>query len=490
MDLPQANYIRGYLAGLPSVTVVEEPSYFDKDYLSEFASFYSTSARSYPNICRRWHFFSGASISRDTLRRFAAGQKKTLRRLQECYVGFSVIRPIPSAPFGKTVLKWYPDQDLDTPRVTNPSRPYHVHLLGQELTVTGLAWQQQDVAVAACATVGLWTMFQSSAFDENHAIPTTAEITKKANLGFSAGRRIFPSRSLTWEQISEAIKACDLSPLVIDGDIETNHSGRGFSKKLFATTCAAFIRSGYPVLMLGHILGGGGHATVAVGFRSRLSDKVALPNVVPQDSSINVIYVNEDNVGPYVRTEIGFVDEVDQREDQRVCLRDRPPAYAQNAAAIGYEFVPRQLICGVHNDLRMGHDQLLGYAEWLAGVFSQVLEVASSARGVQYDGPLFSARFVRLADYLGQGLKELLSDVPAVLSKVRLGLVEHVRPMPLYIGLIRIGLSDSHSSVLADILLDTTDTDHSPTTALALVSYLPLVSASFRQWAIPIVDAF
>ena len=57
-DSPQLRYVRSYLADLSAKTVVEEPYYFDRDYLAEFSSFYSTSAVGYPNVCRRLHFFS------------------------------------------------------------------------------------------------------------------------------------------------------------------------------------------------------------------------------------------------------------------------------------------------------------------------------------------------------------------------------------------------------------------------------------------------
>jgi len=43
-DLPQAQYLRWYLADLGAQAAIIEPHYFDRDYLSEFASFYCTSS--------------------------------------------------------------------------------------------------------------------------------------------------------------------------------------------------------------------------------------------------------------------------------------------------------------------------------------------------------------------------------------------------------------------------------------------------------------
>ncbi len=54
----QGQYLRWYLADLDAKTVLVEPAYFDRDYLSEFAAFYCTSAAGYANVCRRLHYFS------------------------------------------------------------------------------------------------------------------------------------------------------------------------------------------------------------------------------------------------------------------------------------------------------------------------------------------------------------------------------------------------------------------------------------------------
>lgn len=189
----QARYLRIYLADLGCTAAVVEPVYFDRDYLSEFQAFYSVSTRSYGNRCRRAHYFSGPSVDRAMLHGALAGDEDASRQLQSHYLGFVVLRPIPTAPIGRTVLRWYPDLTPATPRVTTPSREYHAHVAGLRLTVRGLAWQQQDQGVGACATIALWSMLHSSAFDDYHAIPSTADITRFAHLTASLGARVFPS---------------------------------------------------------------------------------------------------------------------------------------------------------------------------------------------------------------------------------------------------------------------------------------------------------
>jgi len=150
----QASYLRCYLADLACSTILEEPLYFDRDYLAEYSAFYSTSTRSYGNRCRRLHFFGGPELTRASLRRAFSGNNAAINRLQSNYLGFAVIRPIPAAPFGRTVLKWYAEKTPNTPRRV-ASRMYDCNIGGLKLLVKGLAWQQQDTGVGACATVAL-----------------------------------------------------------------------------------------------------------------------------------------------------------------------------------------------------------------------------------------------------------------------------------------------------------------------------------------------
>jgi hypothetical protein len=99
----QVQYIREYLRDLGAQSLIVESNYFDRDYLAEFSSFYSVSSRGYPNICRRLHFFA-SSVDKEVFRRALGGNQDTLKVLQQSYLGFSVIRPIPIAPLGRTVL--------------------------------------------------------------------------------------------------------------------------------------------------------------------------------------------------------------------------------------------------------------------------------------------------------------------------------------------------------------------------------------------------
>jgi len=451
--LGQPRYLRHYLADLGAKTVLEETAYFDRDYLSEFAAFYGVSSRGYPNRCRRCHFFACA-VDRRHIRSAAGGSASAIRRLQENYLGFVVIRPIPSAPLGRTVLRWYPESQPQTPRVTDPSRHYECHVAGFTLEVTGLAWQQQDTAVGACATVALWSMLHSSAFDDHHAIPTTASITRYAHRTASLGSRLFPSGGLTIYQLLEAIKEAGLAPVVLQGDLAVN-GDRGFSKERFTSACAALIRSGYPALVLGELENVGRHAVCAVGFRESGAVQPPGGQVLLQDAGVQNLYVHDDNLGPSVKFEI-----IQDPVGNYVRLKTAPPPPRHNLAGLpadptsGYpNFIPAQLVAAVHEDLRMSpdrlHDQAIQTASAICAAYNGLVQ------GQQL-GLTVSTRFIKLHEYLGPELGRMLGGSPKILSKVRLTLAEKVDPMSLHLGVSRIGWG---ATPLVDVLHDTTDSD-------------------------------
>lgn len=453
----QVDYLRGYLADLGATSIIEEPNYFDRDYLAEFSAFYSVSAAGYPNVCRRLHFFVGATILRQDVELAAASDTAAQESLQARYLGFIVLRPIPQAPLGRTVLKWYEDNTKMTPRVVSPSRDYHSNLAGITLKVHGLAWQQQDTGVGACATVGLWTMFHSSAFDDHHAIPTTADITRSAHETASLGARVFPSDGLTSYQISEAIKAWNLAPLIVEGNKQLAMGQTAFDSLRFSASIAAFIRSGYPVLLIGELAGVGHHAICTVGFRSSGNPAIEADSTEVQDSWISHIYVHDDNIGPNVRLKI-----TQGTEGEAVLTMDAPAASpgrtALNLNPVQYmDFVPSRMIVGVHIDLRTSAETLYRAAVTTADGLRIAVNMVLENAGHKPTGNTVSARFVRLCEYLNTELRKTLDTKPALLSQVRLALVEKVCPMSLHIGLIRIG--DENSAPIMDILYDTTDSD-------------------------------
>jgi hypothetical protein len=451
-----AQYIRRYLNDLGCKIVVEEPVYFDRDYLAEFSAFYSKSTRGYLNSCRRLHFFSDPRVDRTKLKRAAGGSARVVADLQQSYLGFAVVRPFDPPLLGRTVLCWYPD-DPSRPghRVTAPSREYAVHISGVRLTVRGLAWQSQDTAVGACATVALWSMLHSSAFDDHHAIPTTAAITMDAHKTASLGSRVFPSSGLTPYQLCEAIKAQKLSPVVVDGDLQVPLEGRRFSSERFLSTCAAFVRSGYPVLMIGKLEGHGIHAVCATGFRDPASPLVATTGETRlHDADIEFVYVHDDNLGPGVRSKVG----VGARGEVRLKpvappVRNNGGAYLDPSAEYP-DFSPSAMVVAVHEDLVVTPDKLHTIGLAIADGFSSWIASRVPA-DEPWAGILLRTRFMDLREYMTSEVARHGLTGP-LLGRVRLELTEVAEPMSLHLGLVQLSW---FGQTMLHVIFDTTDNE-------------------------------
>jgi hypothetical protein len=454
----QVKYLQRYLADMSVRSVLIEDQYFDRDYLSEFSAFYSQNARGYPNICKRIHFFSGTSgiVDRGTLKRAAAGNLRAREKLQAAYLGFAVIRPLPAAQLGRTVLRWY--EDIKTPpRTTDPGRTYECHIAGVTLRVdNALAWQQQDAGVGKCATVAVWSMLQSSAFDDRHGIPTTASITEIANRVSSEGYRIYPSGGLAVRQICDVIIDCKLAPTVVTDGVRMGSFGRA----AFSTACASLIRSGYPVLISGtHWSADGtstGHTICATGFREATSRPTKAGCIALSDEMIRYFYIHDDNLGPNVRCVLRSNSEKGAYlvpcAPRPIDLQNNLPNPTRKSGV----FYPDTLIAAVHDELRMSPQRLneLGHAQAVA------LQTALVNTGLEV-----STRFSIVSKYLGRDLERTLARGPLI-SRVRMALCEQIAPMSLFVGVVRIG---SSAVTLTDTLFDTSELDHQPRAFVTVV---------------------
>ena len=473
-------YLRCYLHDLEARAVVIEPHYFDRDYLSEFEAFYATSSAGYPNICQRVHYFS-IKVTRALFAKAVGGDAVALDVLNNSYLGHVILRPIPGAPIGRTVLKVYPDDvgiAAGTPRVMQPAREYEAHIAGITLRVSGLAWQQQDSAVGSCATVSLWSMLHSSAFDDHHAIPTTAAITSMAHWSAPTGNRIFPDSGLHLAQVLEVIKGHGLAPVMITGDDKENDE---FSRQRFCTLVASFVRSGYPLLVNGWLEDAEreAHTVCIVGFRSSEVPKVKDGEYVLADENIEIVYVHDDNLGPNARFRIELTaGAVSLVPESPVPLRGKWPS--DNPTKTYHDIVPTEIVVAVHQELRTDPLELqraaVNYAAWLPSA----LDHEAKQQGVKgATGMVVGSRFIRLRHYVEQELSSALRARPAsVLTRARLAIWEKVAPMSLHIGLVRVSLG---TEPMMDILFDTSDSDRHlrPT---AYVAFQPHIPWLLKRW--------
>ncbi|MCD4679935.1 MAG: hypothetical protein K8S00_06070 [Bacteroidales bacterium] len=296
-------YLTDYLKVKRVQTVVFENEYVDKDYLEDYAEYYSRSFTGYKKKCHRLHFFS-FEFTDDELK-IAVGNynPEFIATLKEKYLGFCVIKPIPETYFGKTCLKTYDEKDG---RYFPIKREYTANLLGIELKVESLAYQEQDENVAACATSALWSAFHYTGMKFQHEILSPVKITKSATRFHLNANRQFPNEGLSSEEMANGIRSFNLDPLFI------NHLNHFKTKE----TIYSYLKGKIPVLLgivlcvendEGNFKYMGRHAITVTGFNIDKNQHLDGSAFSLEAHRISKNFAHDDQIGPYSRIE--FVNE-------------------------------------------------------------------------------------------------------------------------------------------------------------------------------------
>lgn len=291
-----ADYLDKYAATLGCKTMVIEREYVDGDYLDDFAAYYSRCFDRYKRRCSRIHLFASSIREEQLLETLLGGEAQTAEELQDRYLGFIVVRPLPNAPIGRTALSVFPPENGR--RQYRAIRKYRVSLFGIPLEVESLAYQQQDSVVAACATVALWCAFHGTSQLFHSSLPRPAEITKIASHATSPGR-VFPNHGLDLRQICDAVRATGIEPELFSVDGTTQ----------LPSLLYAHLAAHIPVIVCAEIEGLDHHAFTLTGWSIQNSvhtkeahDDTCIPML---GRRISAFYAHDDQIGPFARLDVG-----------------------------------------------------------------------------------------------------------------------------------------------------------------------------------------
>jgi hypothetical protein len=286
-------------------TVVVEENYVDRDHLEDFSHYYVRCFAEYHRFCKRLHFFAGdpfgpAEFLAAVERRGGPLDDEALRRR---YQGFVVVRPLPDAVVGRTVLV-PPVGELGA--VFPTLRRYEPNLFGVTLPITGLAFQEQDTVLAACATTALWSALHKTADLFGSRAPSPSAVTEAATR-YEHRTRAIPSRFLNVRQMCQAICEADLQPEVHD-----LAGPQGLLPGI--SLCYAYLCLGVPVVLGVEIEDQGDHAVVLTGFRLSPTpvDRAELllpgstqPLPLLAERWIGGFYAHDDQHGPFCVLDVG-----------------------------------------------------------------------------------------------------------------------------------------------------------------------------------------
>jgi hypothetical protein len=107
-------YLNDYLLKIKAKTVITEHEYIDKDFIIDYAKFYSRTFKKIKKTTTRYHFFNENITREEFVNGLARSENNDLQeKLQRSYLGFVVKKPIESPNplrqklIGRTLLKTY-----------------------------------------------------------------------------------------------------------------------------------------------------------------------------------------------------------------------------------------------------------------------------------------------------------------------------------------------------------------------------------------------
>jgi hypothetical protein len=362
-------YFEEYFREIGAATIVVEREYVDRDYLEDYASYYVKCFASYERRCTRLHFFSRA-ISKCDFDELLKTNGASLNgsQLQQDYLGFIVVKPLPKTLIGRTCLKTYP---FSGRRHYPIVRSYQANLFGFPIRVETLAFQEQDSDVAACATSALWSVFQGTGKLFQHRIPSPAEITKAATEAEPSQSRSMPAtEGLSPTQMARAIRVIGLEPFYVGaGDAD-----------VIKTTAYAYLRGRVPLILGLALFDGaprqhqrlkGKHAVAVTGFS--LGHATAAPHgktgFLLEASRIDKLYAHDDQVGPFARMEFDGTMEDFEVAGNPIRSWSLKTSWKRSDGALGMRAIPTMFLIPLYHKIRIPYES----AERIVRTFDAIL---------------------------------------------------------------------------------------------------------------------
>jgi hypothetical protein len=301
-------------------TAVVEYRYLDPDYRNEHSRFYSTTFRRYPSVAHRLHFWS------DPPPLELADEQLPAVFPPESYLGYSVIRPVPGAPVGRTMLR--PPSSVE--EYVGCLTTDEVNLFGSQFAVSAAPFVAQDAQLSVCAHATLWTASYYHFLEYHSARWLPGDISDAVPSAVGLGRPT-PSLGLTINQLIEAARLIGLPCLVYQVATATT--------TVYALACR-YLNSGMPV-----IIAGGGHAFTLIGYQPYRAT----------DGSKRIRFIRQDDeVGPYQLVENVNLDDYAPWEYVIVPLPQKVYVSGEKAEALGIERLRKTLeASGSTEDLRL-----------------------------------------------------------------------------------------------------------------------------------------
>jgi len=289
--------------GFNANIIVVEDKYVSQSFLEDYASYYSRKFKPYDKFTRRLHFIDAKYDAAFFDANFIEGVNNRIDWTKD-YVGYIVIKPVSNAIFGSTLLKTYEDsphrpKDIDgtntTERHFTSTLLQPSHLLGREIIIRSLVFQEQDNAVGACATNALWCAYHKTSELFKTGLPSPFQITKSL-IEKDAG--IDNAFGLDVEQIAMSLKNMGLT-----WDKCISADNKPLDHTILKRYVYAYGKMGIPILIGFQrdlkLKREEYHLATICGYQINKSLEISEDEIQFKSDFIDQLYTHDDLVGPF-----------------------------------------------------------------------------------------------------------------------------------------------------------------------------------------------
>ena len=211
------------------VQFVLESPYVDRHYRDTYYSFHSSKFKKTGRNCVRVHIFEG-KITGDDL-------YNNKIDLDERYLGFFIIRPLPLYILGRSLIS---PKALQTRNFVCCLMKTRVSLLGNEFTAHGFPHIAQDTETHTCAESALWNYVEY--FGQKYHRYKPLLPSQIVTTLLDSEHRILPSEGLTEKELAKCLNVNGFQCLIY-------YASRSSDTNLFFQLLRIYVESGIPLLL-------------------------------------------------------------------------------------------------------------------------------------------------------------------------------------------------------------------------------------------------
>lgn len=194
-------------------TIVQEPYHIDKTYRSTYYMYFSNQHFDTRRYSKRLSFFKGVLNYRDFFAQDSdeADNKKITEKLQQCFIGATVINPLVTGAIGRTLINPKYLIEMDKRPCYVRLSDFKLHIMGRKVWVRAFPFREQDQETMRCAEITLLNLMEyySNTYSDYKMVVPEDIIT---NEQIHQHERVLPSRGMSYPVLTKLLSEFGFSP--------------------------------------------------------------------------------------------------------------------------------------------------------------------------------------------------------------------------------------------------------------------------------------